>query len=1641
MIQDLTEVVSAALAQFSTESRLYALSVGDNDLDLGPGGLLVEAFAADDAVQGVGARDVIVVSTNAHIALEPLLGQSARLEVSLADGSRTSFAGNISEVAMLGSEGGLARFRVRLSPWMWHLSQVRNSRVWQDKSVIEMIDAVFEAYAPLAIWRWSDEAGPFMDQALPRSYCCQYREADLDFVQRLLTEEGLAWRFEQTEDGPGAVLFADSTQASAVPEDASSEADGGIRFHNVRAGERQDTVQALRAQRSISASLTTVLSYDYKSKQVVGASTPSRLQNGGKIAALESFDVPGHYAYANSQQAQRYAELQMQGREARSQLWRGRSTLRTLRAGTRLTIRDAPLQQLGDAPAFAVLRVCSVGVNNLPSPAQQALAELFGPIPELLQDIVRDDMPEDFALAVAQARKSGYANCFEAVAADVPWRPQHLDSAGRNHPRPTALGSQSAIVVGADGNDSANGADELYCDRLGRVRIRFHWQDSGDATCWVRVAQRSAGGGMGSQFLPRIGQEVLVQFLENDIDRPIIVGALYNGQGEGGIAPTPAGQVDGADQASRFDPAHDHAASAQGNVAGGNSPLWHGASGDSKGHRNGAAQWGVRSKEFGGSGYNQLLFDDTDAQGRIQLKSSHAATELSLGHLIHSADNYRGSFRGHGAELRTDAYGAVRAGAGLLISSYKIDHNAGARDAAGDNAPAIAMFKQAVALGDAFSGAAMTHETVGLAAHSGAAKANASMLDEKAAPLKSLLTALSGMVSNETLSKARKDAEKKDVKALDGKLPHASDAIIAIAAKSGLGVNAGQSLQLANGETVTLMSGQDSQFITGGQMRVHSGQAIGVLGGAMKPGKNNIGLQMIAAKDAIDIQAQSDTLKVQARDEVNVISANAHIDWAAAKSISLSTAGGANITIDGGNITVQCPGKLVIHAGKKSFGGAAKQSYALPVLPVSVIAPAKQYKLESTFAFDQLTAFAKNNTKAEFVLLIVTTFGFDIPAHTYIKLYEKLRSGSIKNPEILVMSGGHYPASFDNKTRKIHVHQAAANRAAKDNAQAWELATALLHEFGHYIDAVLRLDLADKNPDGSSTLESDAPEDEGAKFAYWIAGLDLQDASNTVFATYKSPEYSGPLRINHNEARKLIQKSQGRIAQMIEGKEGSLEYFPASPESPDKPRESFGHETIELALRELGGIFANAKVLKQIYFGNWLRDNSQLLDPKIVRNKDVPKDMTKYFSRAALTKIVGVMAKKKFGHTPADRITYAVTEERLGVYRAVEHIDNPTTGAPAGTPAFDPRTIDPDFEAPPTAAHVGIDPATKMKRYIATSRQYMMSEIRKAAELGATTDGFRHFGAALHVLEDYYAHSNFIEISLIKLGYNKVLPWTSYMHGTKIFPVVTGMFTSEDVVASTSGMLADEFFKVQWQYEKYKPGVLLPSDEVILIMLEEHSDQQLTKEQRGGQPTLLERYKWWLETRDDINKIPGIDYPKMAIHYTFGAIGNAHNAVLNPLIHANGRGVSDAQVAAKGYPGHTGSTDPSHSQLAKDHDVHALHAIAAQLSKAVIKGVGKQMLKRWEGDLTADPAALAGSFMVHPLDCNWQDSRLDVWAKTHPEQMERLESATEYQHQLKVRKRELKEEAKRQEKNRKATYDYVVKHYEALFPASNKVKK
>ena len=151
-------------------------------------------------------------------------------------------------------------------------------------------------------------------------------------------------------------------------------------------------------------------------------------------------------------------------------------------------------------------------------------------------------------------------------------------------------------------------------------------------------------------------------------------------------------------------------------------------------------------------------------------------------------------------------------------------------------------------------------------------------------------------------------------------------------------LSAGQDIQVAAGETQTWGAGKDLSWAVGGSQRIHTGQAIGVLAGAVAAGDKAAGkgITLIADQGDIEIQAQADTLQVAAKQDVSIQSKTAHIDWAAAKRIVLSTAGGASITIEGGNVTTECPGTITIKAGTKSFVGAEKAQYGLPLMPRSV---------------------------------------------------------------------------------------------------------------------------------------------------------------------------------------------------------------------------------------------------------------------------------------------------------------------------------------------------------------------------------------------------------------------------------------------------------------------------------------------------------------------------------------------------------------------------------------------------------------------------------------------------------------------------------------------------------------------------------
>ena len=927
--------VLAALSRFSGADRLYGLdlhgSAGVLSADL-----VVERWHGWETLSSGYEWWVDALSIDARLPLDGLLGQRATLWTRGADGSRVPRTGLVREAACIGSDGGLARYRLCLVPWTWLLTQGRHSRVFQDRTVLQIAETVFADYAPLATWQVGDEVGPFLASTRPRSYCVQYRETDFDFLARILAEEGLGWRLEEAEDaaaGHRLVLFAQSGEGM---QDLTAETGLGIRFHRSDATEAADTIQALGNSCGIGSTALTLLSHDYKTS-AFGASV---LLDGPADAAatLELYDPVGAYAFANASEATRYAGLLADARMSQCNQWLGQSSVRSFRSGQWFDVLDAPTSE-----SLLLVSVWQMGVNTRPDIVSDGAAQLLGEAPAMpMGDVARTT----WEAVRARAKAVGYGNAFVAVPRAQSWRPVLADETGaRLNPRPTAPGYQSAIVVGENGTLSG----DLHSDAMGRVRVRFHFQQTGgesgsDHSCWLRVSQRYAGPGVGSQFLPRIGQEVLVGFLDGDIDRPVIVGALYNGQGEAGIAPTPGGQdatTDAADADRLYGQARDHRASAQANRVGGNAPAWHGMSGDAAGHRNPAALSGFKSKEFGGPGHNRLVFDDSDGQLRLQLATTHGASELNLGHLIHQADNYRGSFRGEGFELRTDRWGAIRGERGLWISAYGNDPDTPAGEHLGPNA----LLKQASQLGKAFSDIAGTHLTVKLAAHIGVDKAGQSSLIENQAPLAAMLTSAVTTVDGSRLAEAEAGAPERAAGAGKDRVPHSGDALLGLSAPAGIGMVAGQSLHWSAGETLTVASGENSNIAVAGDMRLHAGQAIGWLAGAVesKQPAATHALALVTAEGELQLEAQKDQVKLQAKEQLKVVSANAEVELAAGKVVHLATEDGASITIEGGNIVIACPGNIAVHAGKKSFVGPVQANRDLPLFPLS------EFNLENDF--------------------------------------------------------------------------------------------------------------------------------------------------------------------------------------------------------------------------------------------------------------------------------------------------------------------------------------------------------------------------------------------------------------------------------------------------------------------------------------------------------------------------------------------------------------------------------------------------------------------------------------------------------------------------------------------------------------------
>jgi uncharacterized protein involved in type VI secretion and phage assembly len=634
--------------------------------------------------------------------------------------------------------------------------------------------------------------------------------------------------------------------------------------------------------------------------------------NSGDVPTLRSDDFPGQRHFDSREQVERAAQIHLEALEARNKTFTGTSTVRTLAPGTIFTLTDHGIHDPdrlagGDSNAtYAVISVKHKGRNNLSSDVRTLAKGTWGNSLTHLSNA--NDTREEEPL---------YHNEFTALRADIPWRPLAEDGHGALlHPKPTAHGIHTAIVVGAGGQD-------LTTERDHKIKVQMHWQRGAQshsraghpqgtdnapgndgAYIWVRVAETAAGANWGSSFVPRIGQEVVLDYIEGDIDRPIVVGSLYNGKGQ--------------------DDAQGNQISQGAGAATGNAPAWF--PGSAADHAHNAVMAGFKTQEIGNSqdgqgGYNTLILDDSPDQVGARLQSTQTKAQLNLGHIKRQTDNQRQASHGHGAELTTDAYGALRAGQGILLSA---DLRTRAGGAQMDAREAHGQLESALSLQKSFADTAQKHNAfVGKSFDKGQHTSPETVLQR---PIESL-----GQIDQGIGTPDGGGA---------GTVPVFGRPDIVTSAPGGVALLTPNDAH-ATASTITIAGGQDVSATVGANYAaaVRSGISLFTYGDA-KAKRADKGIKLHAASGKLTMQAQSAELKAAADKDVT-ISSNAKVEAAASEHVLL-TAGGAYVKIAGGNIQIHAPGSVQFKAGQKVMGGGASMSAEMPSLPKGNLQPCPQ---------------------------------------------------------------------------------------------------------------------------------------------------------------------------------------------------------------------------------------------------------------------------------------------------------------------------------------------------------------------------------------------------------------------------------------------------------------------------------------------------------------------------------------------------------------------------------------------------------------------------------------------------------------------------------------------------------------------------
>ena len=460
---------------FSQDHRLLQIMTGQWRSTL-----LLKGFGGTEGISSLFSYELEMVA-NAIVAPEEFIGQNFTFAVTLMDESQKFFNGIIARLRSTGesfrtdgADRPLIGYSATLVPWFWLLTRTSNSRIFQEKTVVEILEQIFGEK------EFRDFRINLQENYEPREYCVQYRETDFAFLSRLMEEEGIFYYFIH-ENNRHTLVIADSMsehQPCPGQEEATLHA---MPDHT----QEEDLIYFLEKTKTIRSGKYSVNDYNFEIPNMdLEVEIPTLYVLGP--GEREIYDYPAEFKTRS--QGVRIANLRMQSEETKITRLTGNSNCRAFSSGYRFHLisersdieeEDWILTQVSHAASQPILHT-----------------------------------------QTGNGEETSYTNNFSCMSYGMPYR----------HPltiaKPIIGGIQTAVVVGPEN-------EEIHTDPHGRVKVQFHWDREGEnnenSSCWIRVAQMLAGPGWGSLFIPRINQEVIVNFIEGDPDRPIITGSVYNG--------------------------------------------------------------------------------------------------------------------------------------------------------------------------------------------------------------------------------------------------------------------------------------------------------------------------------------------------------------------------------------------------------------------------------------------------------------------------------------------------------------------------------------------------------------------------------------------------------------------------------------------------------------------------------------------------------------------------------------------------------------------------------------------------------------------------------------------------------------------------------------------------------------------------------------------------------------------------------------------------------------------------------------------------------------------------------------------------------------------------------------------------------